>query len=413
MSRPSSLFFLFAALAPLGTAGCYLNDSLDPLAGLTIVGDDPTDLPLANATDAERSLFAKGDARFDGVFREVDGLGPLYIRQACASCHEAGGRGPGAVQKMAIVEADGITPAADQSALPHGHTSRPFMAGGAVTPIAPPDVPGLKISSRIGPPVFGRGYMEAILETEIVRLEAEQSQRDDEIHGRINRVVFRSKANPDQKYHAYVEGQENLIGRFGYKARQPTLDDFTADAYQGDMGITSPMRPVEPPNPDGLTDDGKDGVDIDLEIVNLVADYVRLVEIPKRELPEGNGAALFAEARCDVCHTPSLRTSSAYPISALAGIDAPVYTDLLLHDMGDLLADGLVDESAESRWWKTAPLIGLRHLNAYMHDGRAVTLEAATLAHEGPGSQANDSVARFRALSAADRRALLDFVGAL
>ncbi|APR78816.1 Putative thiol oxidoreductase with 2 cytochrome c heme-binding site [Minicystis rosea] len=397
----------------LGFAACSSETPEDPLAGIKVVGNDPTDIPLAKATDDEAKRFLTGDARFDAVFRDVDGLGPLYIRQACGSCHQAAMRGPGAVQKMALVEADGITPLPDQSELPNGHTARPYMTAGAHTPIAPPDEPDVKLSSRLGPAVFGRGYLEAVDDAEIVRLESEQASRDDGIHGRINRVTYHSKPNPDQPYHAYTEGQTNIIGRFGFKARISTLDEFTADAFQGDMGLTTPLRPVELSNPDGLADDMKPGVDIDLATVNVVADYMRLLEIPERDLPTGRGQELFAEARCSACHAPSLKTSSSYPIAALAGIDAAVFTDFLLHDMGDALADGLAEESATSRTWKTAPLIGVRHLKGFLHDGRAKTVEMAVLAHEGPGSEANDSIARFRALSLQDRNALLAFVEAL
>src|SRR5262249_4724024 len=101
------------------------------------------------------------------------------------------------------------------------------------------------------------------------------------------------------------------------------------------------------------------------------------------------------------------------PIALLAGIDAPVYTDLLLHDMGDDLADGMEDEGARSRDWKTAPLIGLRHEKAFLHDGRAPTIEQAVLLHEGPGSEANQVIAAFRALTPADKSELLSFVGSL
>lgn len=400
-------------LGVLALGACSSAAPGDPLAGVTIVGDDPSDVPLEGASAAERDRFAAGDARFDTVYREADGLGPLYIRQSCASCHEGAARGPGAVQKMALVDSDGITPLPDQSGLPWGHSARPYATAGASTTIAPPDGAGVKVSSRLGPAVFGRGYLEAVDDAEIARVEAEQSTRDDGIHGRINRVTYHSKPNPGQKYHAYAEGQTDLIGRFGFKARSATLDDFTADAFQGDMGITSPLRPAELPNPDGLVDDARAGVDVDLDTVNAVADYMRLLAIPARELPAGDGPALFAAARCDVCHVPSLRTSSGYPIAALADIDAAVFTDFLLHDLGDALADGLTDESATSRAWKTAPLIGVRLFGTFMHDGRAKTVEQAVLAHEGPGSEANDSIARFQSLSLADRKALLAYVGAL
>ena len=128
------------------------------------------------------------------------------------------------------------------------------------------------------------------------------------------------------------------------------------------MGITSPLRPVEIPNPDGLTDDAKPGVDVPMESVHKRAMYLRLLAIPKRPKPADGATALFARAKCDVCHAPSLKTRADYPIKAIAGVDAPLYTDMLLHDMGDKLADSLptTDGSATWRTWRTAPLVGLR-----------------------------------------------------
>jgi CxxC motif-containing protein (DUF1111 family) len=402
---------------PLLVVGCGSESPAeDPLAGLQVVGDDLSDVPLHGATAEEVDRFKQGDALFDFVFRERDGLGPLYIRNACSSCHEGAARGPGAVQKMVFVGDDGVTPAEDQSALPYGHTVRPYAVAGARTPLAAPgELPALKLSRRLGPPVFGRGYMEAVDDAEIERVAAEQAARGDAIKGRINRVVFHSKANVQQvfKVHDHAEGDAGLIGRFGFKARVATLDDFTADAYQGDMGVTSPLRPVELANPDGLTDDLKEGEDVTLETVNLVADYMRLLELPARAPADERGQTLFAKVDCAVCHVPSLKTRADYPIALLAGIDAPIFTDLLLHDLGPDLADGLADESAASVAWKTAPLIGLRHFNAYLHDGRARTIEQAILLHDGPGSEAAASVAAFRALSFEDRAALIDFVRSL
>jgi hypothetical protein len=185
---------------PLLVVGCGSESPAeDPLAGLQVVGDDLSDVPLHGATAEEVDRFKQGDALFDFVFRERDGLGPLYIRNACSSCHEGAARGPGAVQKMVFVGDDGVTPAEDQSALPYGHTVRPYAVAGARTPLAAPgELPALKLSRRLGPPVFGRGYMEAVDDAEIERVAAEQAARGDAIKGRINRVVFHSKANVQQ-----------------------------------------------------------------------------------------------------------------------------------------------------------------------------------------------------------------------
>jgi CxxC motif-containing protein (DUF1111 family) len=267
----------------------------------------------------------------------------------------------------------------------------------------------------MGPPVIGRGYLEAIRDDEITRVAALQAGSGTGVHGRVNSVVYGSEPNPDQRFHRHLKG-DMVIGRFGLKARIATLDDFAADALQGDMGLTSPLRPEEFPNPDGLTDDKKPGIDIGIDSVNHRADYTRLLAIPvRRLLALGAGAALFDSVGCAACHVPSLHTRADYPIPALADIDSPIYSDLLLHDMGDILADGLgeTDGQAGPRDWRTAPLIGLRFLRGYLHDARAATIRDAVLLHDGEGSEAHDAVQRFAALSDAEQRDLLDFVGAL
>ena len=110
---------------------------------------------------------------------------------------------------------------------------------------------------------------------------------------------------------------------------------------------------------------------------------------------------------------PTLKTRSDYPIPQLAGIDAPIYTDILLHDMGDSLADGIIDGQAQSRDWKTAPLIGLRFNKTFLHDGRAQSIDEAILLHDGNGSEAAESVSIYKSLSLQDQDALIAFVSAL
>lgn len=376
-------------------------------------GADLFDVPIAGLSREDVRTFDQGDLLFGLALREYDGLGPLYTRASCGACHAEGVRGPGVVQKMAIVEEDGVTPAADQSELDYGHTVHPLRAAGAQTAIVPPEGnPNVKVTIRVGPPTLGRGYLEAVLDSEIERVASEQATRGDAIHGRINHVLYASEANSDQRFHQHVKG-ERVIGRFGLKARVATLDDFVADALQGDMGITSPLRPDELPNPDGLSDDLKPGTDTTLENVNLRAMYVRMLAIPKRAKSNARGERLFEDAACSACHVPVLATRADYPIAELAGIDAPVFTDLLLHDMGDSLADAIVDGEATSREWRTAPLIGLRFNQTFMHDGRAQSIEEAISAHADPGAEACDSVQRFQSLSTSDQQALLDYVHAL
>ncbi|MCC6646354.1 MAG: hypothetical protein IT374_12380 [Polyangiaceae bacterium] len=383
-------------------AGCGGADDPAPTAApLTVVADDRSDVPIAGLPAEWRDRFLLGDALFDQTNGEAGGLGPLFIRSSCGACHALDSRGPGFVEKF---------PATTGVELPYGVTRRPFATAGAKTPIETP--PGVAATVRLPPPVFGRGYVEAIEESEILRVEAEQAARTDGIRGRAHRLTYASELSADPLFSTLTKGA-SAIGRFGLKARVPTLDDFAADAYQGDMGLTSPLRPTELPNPDGLTDDDKPGVDLSLETISEVAAYMRLLAIPKRPAPDARGAALFAQADCAVCHVPTLRTRADWPVPAQAGIDAPVYTDLLLHDMGDGLADGVTDLAAGPRDWKTPPLMGLRLQRALLHDGRAKTVEDAIAAHDSEGSEARGSAQKFRALSGDDRAALLTFVSSL
>jgi CxxC motif-containing protein (DUF1111 family) len=396
----------------LASYACGGDAAPKDLTGITLVRNDSSSQPLAELEPDWRARFNAGDALFEQVFLDAQGLGPVYIRAACASCHSADARGPGSVRKMVLLD-DAGAPLADQSALPYGHTVRPQAAGGESQAIIPPsDTSHLLLTVRMPPAVFGRGYLEAISDDEIMRVEAEQAKRDDAVSGRINWVTYASDANPDTRFHAHARG-DVLIGRFGLKARVATLDDFTADAFQGDMGITSDLRPSELPNPIG-PDDDLPGVDVSADTVNAVADYMRLLRIPSREPDAGHkGAQLFAQAQCDVCHVPSLHTQPDYPIAQLADVDAPIYTDMLLHDMGMDFADGLNDYGAATSEWRTPPLMGLRFLRNYLHDGRAKTIEEAIELHAGPASEAAASIDKFDRLDDTSRADLLKFVSAL
>jgi CxxC motif-containing protein (DUF1111 family) len=416
-SRPPALAVAALALAGCAAPGDGAPAPADAAPDLIVVRAHPADQPLAGLTSADLARFDEGDALFDLPYRVNDGLGPLYIRSSCGSCHAEAGKGPGGATKFQVIDAATGMPVAGAPETRDGYTERPYAVAGATTPLLAPAGPlaghSLLRSSRLGPTVMGRGYLEAIDDAEIERVEAEQARRDDGIHGRINRVTYHSQAS--EAVPLPHPGTTGLIGRFGLKARVATLDDFTADAFQGDMGMTSPLRPTEPPNPDGLGDDLKPGVDLPVATVVAVAAYVRTLAIPARDpsAASGDGPRLFAEALCAACHVPALRTRADYPLPALAGIDAPVYSDLLLHDMGDGLADGQLDESAGPREWRTAPLVALRLQRSFLHDGRARTIEAAIAAHASPGSQANPAVDRWNQLAGPDRAALLSFVSSL
>jgi len=384
----------------------------DLLDGVRLVRGDFGDRPLPNLDREWRTRFDAGDALFDHRYYESQGLGPVYIRASCASCHENDGRGPGAVRKMVVLDQDGL-PLSDQTGLTWGSTIRPQTITGLGSGIiAPEGTSSVLITVRQPPATFGRGYIEAIEDAEIERVEAEQAERGDAISGRINWVTYTSEANPDKRFHAHAQGTR-MVGRFGLKARIATLDDFAADALLGDMGMTSDLRPHELPNPHGDTDN-RPGVDVTPDTVNLLADYMRLLRIPNRMLvDDARGKELFEQTQCGACHVPSLHTSPDYAFTPLADIEAPVFSDLLLHDMGKDFDDGLHDFDATSTEWRTAPLLGLRFVRTYLHDGRAKSVEEAIELHGADDSEATDSVQRFRDLSDKDREVLLAYVSAL
>lgn len=390
VSRAFPLWLFFGASSCSLLPG-KLSESEEAPAQRKVHVDRPG-LPVFNLGSEELERFKQGDALFEATIRESDGLGPLYVRDACSACHAGDGRGPGLVTKVVPVDANTtVAP----SLLPYGPTERPYTSAGAKLPLLAPQDASLRVVSRLPPAVFGRGYLEAVADTEIERLAALAGRRQGSARGRLNRL------------------QDGRIGRFGIKARLATLRDFAAEALNGDMGVTSPLRPEEPVGPEGLRDDDKPGVDFTLEQVELLGEYVRALQIPERRAQSELGRALFEKAQCAQCHVPALSTSADYPIKALSAVKAEVYTDLLLHDMGSALADGVTEDGAGPSEFRTAPLIGLRFLPRLLHDGRAETVEAAIGAHGEADSEARDSVASFNALAADERSALVEFVESL
>ena len=346
---------------------------------------DKPGLPLTAASEDDLARFRDGDALFEATVRESDGLGPLYVRDSCAACHQGDGRGPGFVTKL-------IGPA---RSLPFGTSERPFVAAGAKQALLSPSDTQVRSVRRLPPAVFGRGYLEAIADTEIERLARLAASRTGTVRGRPNRL------------------KNGAIGRFGLKARLATLEEFTADALNGDMGMTTPQRPDEPQGPEGLRDDAKPGVDFEAIRVTRISDYVRLLEIPMRVADETGASELFERVGCALCHVPALHTQASFRVPALSDIDAPIYSDLLLHDMGEARSDGQFEEAARPSEFRTAPLIGLRFLPTLLHDGSARTVVEAIEAHAAPGSEGQESVRAYHALGANERARLSRFVETL
>jgi len=389
--------------------GCALEERADEeedssqielQAAKRVVRVDHSDAPLAGIRGDTLERFRAGDELFEAVFRATDGLGPLYLRSSCNDCHQGDGRGPARVRRFGHFAGE-VSQAERAALFPFGDLERPYALGGAEPIVLKAgNAPHQRVVERFPPAVFARGYIDAVDEVEIERLAKVAAARSGLIRGRIARVSSGNLASA-------------RAGRFGLKARTASLDEFVAQALHDDMGLTSPAYPEEAPNPSQRVDDEKSGVDVDESVVRLLSDYVRLLAMPERKAQTSEGVRLFDELSCSVCHVPSLRTYPEYPIAELRDIEAPIYSDLLLHDMGEALSDGVSEGTAGPREWRTAPLVGLRFSSALLHDGRALSLREAILLHGASGSEAFESAVNFSALPLVKQEALLIFVAGL
>ncbi len=374
-----------------------------------------------------------------------DGLGPLYNARSCSGCHFKDGRGRaplfdgelstgfllrlaignglysdprygGQLQDQAIpgivVEGSvGISYEAVSGTFPDG---KPYALRKPTYFITSLGYGSLAADAGLSPRVAnqmpGLGLLEAIDVQAILANADAMDANGDGISGRPNYVWD-------------VETQSTKIGRFGWKANQPSLRQQTAGAFLGDMGITTSLFPRENCTSDQLdcgaaTTGGVPEIsDDDLRKVVL---YVKTLAVPARRDWATEevllGKLKFMEIGCGVCHIPAFVTGTDPEISALSGQQIRPYTDLLLHDMGAELADNVPDHDATGQEWRTPPLWGIGLFQVvnqhtyYLHDGRARNLEEAILWHAGEGAGANE---RYQNLSVADRLALLKFLNSL
>jgi CxxC motif-containing protein (DUF1111 family) len=431
----------------LGVAACGFTDQATaPLApgGDTTIDDRSSNgysTPAANLDDSELALHLAGDLAFAAKFVSPPatlhaGLGPMFNNVSCASCHLGDGRGMptlggGPLGSQLLVRVS-LPPDEGQPEVPGGSVPVPGLglqlqdqANFGVLPevsivIDWIEVPGtygdgtpyslrrpslsitladgsplpaeVMTSLRQPPPVFGLGLLEAVPETDIVASADPDDADDDGISGRPNRVW------------SPLLGR-TALGRFGHKANNPTLEEQTAAAYANDMGVSNPIFP----------DPDQDAAELDLVTVQSTAFYARTLGVPGRgeaSAASRRGEALFASFGCAGCHTPDMYTGPS-PSRAIAFQHIAPYTDLLLHDLGEGLADGRPDFLADGNEWRTAPLWGIGMVQTvspgagYLHDGRARSLEEAVLWHGGEAEAAREG---FRMASAADRSALVAFL---
>lgn len=414
-------------------------------------GPDAFTFPLANLNSDGLSKHFVADGVFGQHFVtapaiQFGGLGPLYNQNSCEGCHLRNGRGtidaydgdpnsglllrlslPGSGPHGEPLPVPGFGGQLQNKTtfgtLPEGTVSRTevseivrFLDGPSVSltrptysvqdPYLPLPVQTL-ISPRNAPPVHGLGLLEAIPEADILALADELDTDGDGISGKANQVwnVLENRLTP---------------GRFGWKAGQPTAAQQAAGAAHNDMGLTSPYFQTEHCDGQSNCNSGlSSGLDIDAETVDLLAFYFQTLAVPAARDLEApiiqDGEKLFLEANCQSCHVAQF-TTGPHDIQALSGQTIFPYTDLLLHDMGEGLADNRSEFLANGREWRTAPLWGvgltqvINEKATFLHDGRAKTIEEAILWH---GGEAEPSKNFYAQLSQEDREKLVAFVSAL
>ncbi|MCV2420206.1 di-heme oxidoredictase family protein [Paucibacter sp. DJ2R-2] len=363
----------------------------------------PMGEPLAGLDAASLAAFNEGRSEFLAQETPAGGLGPIFNDRSCAACHSAGGVGGGSRRSVTrfgrLLDGQFDAMAAQGGSL---------LQARAIDPAALEHVPAEAsiVAQRITTPLFGAGLIEAITDDTIV--QGALRSKLDGVRGTVAWIIDPASGT-------------RRVGRFGWKAQHASLLGFSADAYLNEMGITNRLfRQENAPNgntallarfdrvadiedqPDPLS--GRADID-------RAADFMRLLAAPAALRPSAQtlaGARLFDRSGCTACHTPSLNTGAS-PWPALAFKNVPLYSDLLLHDMGSL-GDGIAQDAAGRRDMRTAPLWGLRVRERLLHDGRAATPREAVLAHEGEAAPARQ---RFQAMNAAEQQAMLDFLRSL
>ena len=356
----------------------------------------------------------------------LDGLGPLLHAESCVACHPATGRpvtftDDGGVDVgilFRLVGASGADPIFGGQLQPRGLPGIPAEAlitwsqNGdaslafhfALEPAYGEFAPTTRALPRLSPHLAGMGLLEAVPDAALLAMEDPDDLDGDGISGRAARLA-----------------DDGGVGRFGWKAVQPTLASQSGAAFAGDMGISSPGHPEDctPAQLACRTAPNGGAPEAPREDLDAVAFFMRYLGVPAarrtaNDARVNRGHALFEYAGCASCHRPSLRTSSTAP-ERLRDVTFYAYTDLLLHDLGPALADPIGEGAAEPAEWRTPPLWGLgiveqdRHAR-FLHDGRAATLREAIRWHGGEAQRARDRVEN---LSASDVDALLTFVRSL
>ncbi|MBS7663771.1 c-type cytochrome [Pseudomonas lalucatii] len=420
-------------------------------------------LPAANLSPSRRLDFSVGNSFFRNPWviapattTARDGLGPLFNTNACQNCHIKDGRGhppgadalsaasllvrlslPATAEQAKIIERLGVVPeptygsqlqdmanpgvAAEGKVRFSYNPQRVRFADGHEVELRRPRLeisqlgygplhPDTQFSPRIAPPMIGLGLLEAIPEAALLANADPDDADGDGISGRPNRVWDDAL-------------QRTVLGRFGWKAGQPNLNQQNAHAFAGDMGLTSTLVPADDcsePQRDCRAAANGGTPEVSDSILASVLFYSRNLGVPARRGVEAPqvlaGKGLFFQAGCQSCHTPKFTTAADAAEPELANQTIRPYSDLLLHDMGADLADERSEFLASGREWRTPPLWGIGLTEAvnghtqFLHDGRARNLLEAILWHGGEAEAARQQVLTF---DAEQRAALLAFLNSL
>jgi CxxC motif-containing protein (DUF1111 family) len=340
-----------------------------------------------------QAFFDRGHDVFERRFRLSEGHGPDFNTSSCKSCHSipvTGGSSPLYRNFMLVARDVGgsMDPVLDDDVLVARNFSYERTARESIPAVA--DI----VAQRNSPPIFGLGLIERIDDFDVLVYNDPTDSDGDGISGRLNLEFGR-------------------LGRFGYKAQSSSLESFVRGPLFNHMGITTDPVTTPPsagftavpqvgsPNDPNSDDDGVADPELGNDDLFALITFVRELA-PPAPLPMNaealRGETLFDTIGCAKCHVRNLVRVGA-PINA--------YTDLLLHDMGDDLADGVLMGQSDGREFRTQPLWGLRHHAPYLHDGRADTIEKAILLHGGESQAIREA---YEQLSVADKNAILRFL---
>jgi CxxC motif-containing protein (DUF1111 family) len=434
-----------------------------------------------NVNRKEELLFWTGFSLFRDPWviapsstEDRDGLGPLFNTRSCISCHSSGGKGPapsqGVSKPSALVIRFGSAEDSifsdpiygDQlqpRAIAVTHSSiQPDLLGEAKLQLSYQEVYGeytdgttyilrqptyeltdlaygdldkrTALSPRFSPVIYGVGLLDAIRVQDLLSQEDINDINQDGISAKYNRIPVAPSDHNTADFHGSVENVTAAgpmgIGRFGHKAKHPSLHQQVAAAFRDDIGITNTSFISESCGTSQTNCQaasaigGHPSVEIPNKLLDLVTQFNQLMAVPPARnlgsVKAQQGRTLFYQLGCESCHTASYTTAAEYPHKSLANQTIWPYTDLALHDMGEGLADDVNEYDADGHEWRTPPLWGIgarkniRSENLYLHDGRAKTVSAAILWH---GGEALRSQQNFIQLNQQQRNALLAFLDAI